>query len=87
MVQYSPSYSMAVYGGALAIAATCTFALVLPTAPPLAVAGAMGINVGVFFFCALIAAFLLPEDSTALKVLPFLGDKNVPPCNFGIYPL
>ena len=32
-------YSMAAYGGALAIATTCTFALVLPTAPPLAVAG------------------------------------------------
>lgn len=142
-------YSMAAYGGALAIATTCTFALVLPTAPPLAVAGAMGINVGVFFFYALIAAFigmfvggivyggivnsqdqkvgktwdfsdldnelaenaanaaarkpkmgammamsillvpivlilmgsfsafLLPEDSTVLKVLAFLGDKNV----------
>ena len=142
-------YSMAAYGGALANATTCTFALVLPTAPPLAVAGAMGINVGVFFFYALIAAFigmfvggivyggivnrqdqkagktwdfsdlddelaenaasaaatkpkmsammamsillvpivlilmgsfsafLLPEDSTVLKVLAFLGDKNV----------
>jgi len=142
-------YSMAAYGGALAIATTCTFALVLPTAPPLAVAGAMGINVGVFFFYALIAAFvgmfvggiiyggfvnkqdqkkgrtwdfsdldaelaenqaasvnrkpkmgammalsillvpivlillgsfsafLLPEDSSVLKVLAFLGDKNV----------
>lgn len=51
-------YSMAAYGGALAIATTCTFALVLPTAPPLAVAGLMGINVGVFFFYALIAAFI-----------------------------
>lgn len=141
-------YSMAAYGGALAIATTCTFALVLPTAPPLAVAGAMDINVGVFFFYALIAAFigmfvggivyggfvnrmdqkagktwdfsdldtelaenaasasrkpkmgammalsillvpivlillgsfsafLLPEGSTAVKVLAFLGDKNV----------
>ncbi len=141
-------YSMAAYGGALAIATTCTFALVLPTAPPLAVAGAMDVNVGVFFFYALIAAFigmfvggilyggivnrmdqkagktwdfsdldaelaenaskafrkpkmgammamsillvpivlillgsfsafLLPEDSSVLKVLSFLGDKNV----------
>ena len=141
-------YSMAAYGGALAIATTCTFALVLPTAPPLAVAGAMDVNVGVFFFYALIAAFigmfvggilyggivnrldqkagktwdfsdldaelaenaskvsrkpkmgammamsillvpivlillgsfsafLLPKDSSALKVLSFLGDKNV----------
>ena len=51
-------YSMAAYGGALAIATTCTFALVLPTAPPLAVAGAMKINVGIFFFYALISAFI-----------------------------
>lgn len=141
-------YSMAAYGGALAVATTCTFALVLPTAPPLSVAFAMDINVGVFFFYALIAAFfgmfmggivyggvvnrqdqragktwdfsdldaelaenaanasrkpkmgammamsillvpivlillgsfsafLLPEGSTALKILAFLGDKNV----------
>lgn len=51
-------YSMAAYGGALAIATTCTFALVLPTAPPLAVAGAMEVNVGIFFFYALISAFV-----------------------------
>ena len=38
--------------------AACTFALVLPTAPPLAVATAMDINVGVFFFYALISAFV-----------------------------
>lgn len=50
-------YSMAAYGGALAIATTCTFALVLPTAPPLAVAANMGINVGLFFPYALVAAF------------------------------
>ena len=137
-------YSMTAYGGALAVATTCTFALVLPTAPPLAVAGTMGVNVGIFFFYALLAAFvgmffggivyggfvnrldqkagkawdfsdleeepaesaagprmgagramsillvpivlillgsfsafLLPEDSAALAVLAFLGDKNV----------
>lgn len=51
-------YSMAAYGGALSVATTCTFALVLPTAPPLAVAAAMGINVGLFFPYALIAAFV-----------------------------
>ena len=50
--------SMAAYGCAISVAATCTFALVLPTAPPLAVAGTMGINVGIFFFYALIAAFV-----------------------------
>ncbi|MDO5346841.1 MAG: GntP family permease, partial [Lachnospiraceae bacterium] len=48
-------YSMAAYGGILAVATTCTFALVLPTAPPLAVAANMGINVGLFFPYALIA--------------------------------
>lgn len=51
-------YSMTAYGCALAVATTCTFALVLPTAPPLAVAAAMDINVGIFFFYALIAAFV-----------------------------
>ena len=141
-------YSMVAYGCAISVATTCTFALVLPTAPPLAVAAAMDINVGIFFFYALIAAFigmfaggivyggivnkidqrnrrtwdfsdldaetaetadeaaprekmgamkalsillvpivlillgsfsafLLPPDSTFLKVLAFLGDKNV----------
>lgn len=50
-------YSMAAYAGALAVATTCTFALVLPTAPPLAVAANMDINVGLFFPYALIAAF------------------------------
>ncbi len=141
-------YSMVAYGCAISVATTCTFALVLPTAPPLAVAAAMDINVGIFFFYALIAAFigmfaggivyggivnkidqkngrtwdfsdldtetaetasesasrekmgamkalsillvpivlillgsfsafLLPADSTLLKVLAFLGDKNV----------
>ena len=51
-------YSMAAYGCAISVATTCTFALVLPTAPPLAVATAMDINVGVFFFYALISAFV-----------------------------
>lgn len=50
-------YSMTAYGCAISVATTCTFALVLPTAPPLAVAAAMGINVGIFFY-ALIAAFV-----------------------------
>ncbi len=51
-------YSMTAYACAISVATTCTFALVLPTAPPLAVASAMGINVGIFFFYALIAAFV-----------------------------
>ena len=51
-------YSMAAYGCAISVATTCTFALVLPTAPPLAVAFAMDINVGIFFFYALISAFV-----------------------------
>lgn len=50
-------YSMTAYGCAISVATTCTFALVLPTAPPLTVAAAMGINVGIFFY-ALIAAFV-----------------------------
>ena len=46
------------YACAISVATTCTFALVLPTAPPLAVAENMGINVGIFFFYALISAFV-----------------------------
>ena len=53
-----PGSSVAAYGCAISVATTCTFALVLPTAPPLAVAAAMDINVGVFFFYALISAFV-----------------------------
>ena len=51
-------YSMAAYAGAISVATTCTFALVLPTAPPLAVAANMEINVGLFFPYALISAFV-----------------------------
>ncbi len=51
-------YSMTAYACAISVATTCTFALVLPTAPPLAVAAGMGINVGIFFFYALISAFV-----------------------------
>ena len=43
---------------AISVATTCTFALVLPTAPPLAVAGELGIEIGIFFFYALISAFV-----------------------------
>ena len=49
-------YSMAGYACAISVATTCTFALVLPTAPPLAVSETMGISVGIFFFYALISA-------------------------------
>ncbi|MGI6031315.1 MAG: GntP family permease [Eubacteriales bacterium] len=50
--------SMVWYACAISTATTCTFALVLPTAPPLAVAGELGIDVGIFFFYALICAFI-----------------------------
>ncbi len=51
-------YSMAAYACAISTATTCTFALVLPTAPPLAVAENLGLEVGIFFFYALICAFV-----------------------------
>ena len=51
-------YSMTAYACAISIATTCTFALVIPTAPPLAVIEAMKIDVGIFFFYALISAFV-----------------------------
>lgn len=48
--------SMVAYACSISIGTTCTFALVLPTAPPLAVASALGIEIGIFFFYALISA-------------------------------
>lgn len=50
--------SMTTFAAALSVATTCTFALVLPTAPPLAVAGELGVEIGIFFFYALISAFV-----------------------------
>lgn len=50
--------SMVTFAGALAVATTCTFSLVLPTAPPLAVAEELNVEIGIFFFYALIAAFI-----------------------------
>lgn len=50
--------SMVSYACAISIATTCTFALVLPTAPPLAVAEELKIEIGIFFFYALISAFI-----------------------------
>ena len=50
--------SMVNFACAVSVATTCTFALVLPTAPPLAVAGELGIEIGIFFFYALISAFV-----------------------------
>ena len=50
--------SMVNFACAISVATICTFALVLPTAPPLAVAGELGIEIGIFFFYALISAFV-----------------------------
>lgn len=50
--------SMVNFACAISVATTCTFALVLPTAPPLAVAEELGIEIGIFFFYALISAFV-----------------------------
>ncbi|WP_305766799.1 GntP family permease [Candidatus Epulonipiscium viviparus] len=50
--------SMTCYACAISIATTCTYALVLPTAPPLVVAGELGIEIGVFFVYAIACAFI-----------------------------
>ncbi|KEH89261.1 gluconate permease [Clostridium novyi A str. 4540] len=50
--------SMVAYAGALSVATTCTYALVIPTPAPLAVAEALKIDVGVFFVYALVCAFI-----------------------------
>ena len=49
---------MVTFACAISVATTCTFALVLPTAPPLAVAEELGIEIGIFFFYALVSAFV-----------------------------
>ncbi|WP_251862237.1 gluconate:H+ symporter [Clostridium sp. Marseille-Q2269] len=50
--------SMVAYAGALSVATTCTYALVIPTPAPLAVAEVLKIDVGIFFIYALICAFV-----------------------------
>lgn len=50
--------SMVTFACTLSVATTCTFALVLPTAPPLAVAEELNVEIGIFFFYALLAAFV-----------------------------
>lgn len=49
--------SMVSFACVISIATTCTFALVIPTPGPLAVAEILGIDIGIFFFYALIVAF------------------------------
>lgn len=56
MLSKKTKISMVTFSLVLSIATTCTFALVLPTAPPLAVAEELGLEIGVFFFYALICA-------------------------------
>lgn len=50
--------SMVAYACAISVGTTCTFALVIPTASPLAVASELGLDIGIFFFYALISAFI-----------------------------
>lgn len=58
MLSKKTKISMVNYACVISVATTCTFALVLPTAPPLAVAGELGIDIGIFFFYALVSAFI-----------------------------
>jgi len=50
--------SMVNFACTISVATTCTYALVLPTAPPLAVSEELGIEIGFFFFYALISAII-----------------------------
>lgn len=50
--------SMVAYACALSVATTCTYALVIPTPAPLAVAEGLKIDVGVFFFYAIVTALV-----------------------------
>lgn len=56
MLSKKTKISMVTFALILSVATTCTFALVLPTAPPLAVAEELNLEIGVFFFYALISA-------------------------------
>lgn len=56
MLSKKTKISMVTFALILSVATTCTFALVLPTAPPLAVAEELGLEIGIFFFYALISA-------------------------------
>jgi len=58
MLSKKTKISMTCYACAISVATTCTYALVLPTAPPLAVASELGLNIGVFFVYATISAFI-----------------------------
>lgn len=58
MLSKKTKISMVTFSCVISVATTCTFALVLPTAPPLAVAEELGIEIGIFFFYALISAFV-----------------------------
>ncbi|MFI3208166.1 MAG: gluconate:H+ symporter [Eubacteriales bacterium] len=58
MLAKKTKISMVTFVCTISVATTCTFALVLPTAPPLAVAEELGIDIGIFFFYALISAFV-----------------------------
>lgn len=58
MLSKKTKVSMVNYACVISVATTCTFALVLPTAPPLAVAGELKIDIGIFFFYALVSAFI-----------------------------
>lgn len=50
--------SLVTFACALSVATTCTYALVIPTPAPLAVSETLGLDVGIFFFYALITAFV-----------------------------
>lgn len=58
MLSKKTKISMVTFSCVISVATTCTFALVLPTAPPLAVAEELGIEIGIFFFYALISAYV-----------------------------
>ncbi len=50
--------SLVTFACAISVATTCTYSLVIPTPAPLAVSETLGIDVGIFFFYALITAFV-----------------------------
>lgn len=70
--------SMVTYACAISVATTCTYSLVIPTPAPLVVSESLGVDVGIFFFYALLTAFIATVTGGILygKVLDKQDKKN-----------
>lgn len=70
--------SMVTYACAISVATTCTYSLVIPTPAPLVVSESLGVDVGIFFFYALLTAFIATITGGIIygKILDKQDKKN-----------